>query len=190
MAIRNEDIYNDPCKDELLDGKIVMMAPSPNVIHASVSRNITRIFGNYLMWKSCAYYHELDVHFSEKDRTVPDGMVVCNKDIIKDNGIHGAPDLIIEILSPATSKRDKGYKKDLYERHGVKEYWIVDVRLCTIEVYILHNDRYKLDEIYTHYHDYELEEMTDEEKAAVVTEFKTSIFDDLIIPVNEVFWRV
>ena len=59
-------------------------------------------------------------------------------------GVTGAPDLIIEILSPSAAKYDRGDKKDLYERFGVKEYWIADPKNQSIEIYILTNDRYKL----------------------------------------------
>ena len=78
-----------------------------------------------------------DVHLSENDCVIPDVMIVCNSDIIKDNAIYGAPDLIVEVLSPGTEKRDRGYKKDLYERCGVREYWIVDPVSLTVEVYLL-----------------------------------------------------
>lgn len=64
-------------------------------------------------------------------------MVVCNKDIIKKDGVHGVPDLIVEVISPSTAKKDKGYKKDLYETCGVKEYWLVDTDNRSIEVYLL-----------------------------------------------------
>ncbi|WP_411830076.1 Uma2 family endonuclease [Metasolibacillus meyeri] len=52
-------------------------------------------------------------------------MIICNQDIIKRDGIYGAPDLVVEVLSPSTARRDKGEKKALYEKHGVKEYWII-----------------------------------------------------------------
>ncbi|MCL2350620.1 MAG: Uma2 family endonuclease [Defluviitaleaceae bacterium] len=118
---------------------------------------------------------------------MPDVSVVCNKDIIKYNGIHGAPDLIVEILSPSTVKYDRAYKKDLYEQHGVKEYWIVDPKNMTIEVHILTDGKYILDNIYVKHSDHWLKHASKDELAEVVNTFKTSLFNDLIIDVREVF---
>ena len=80
-----------------------------------------------------------DILFSEEDIVQPDIIFVSNKNkkiITKDN-IKGAPDLLVEILSPSTSKRDIGIKKKLYARHGVREYWIVDPERETVDVFRL-----------------------------------------------------
>ena len=88
--------------------------------------------------KTCKAFNDgPDVYLTEEDRVIPDAMIICNKDIIKPNGIHGTPDLIAEVLSPSTAKKDRGYKKDLYERSGVKEYWIVAPTMRSIEAYLL-----------------------------------------------------
>jgi Uma2 family endonuclease len=91
------------------------------------------------------------------------------------------------VLSPSTKKNDLGYKKDLYERCGVLDYWVVSPKDRTIEVYLLSNGRYTLDNVYISYPEHELEMMTDEEKSKIETEFKTSVIDDLVISVDEVF---
>ena len=180
--------YFDDVPDEMLDGEIVLMAPSPNIEHGDAGHNITAIFKRYLKGKSCrAFGDNTDVFLTENDRVIPDAMIVCNKDIIKSKGIYGVPNLIVEILSPSTAGRDRGYKKRLYERCGVKEYWIVDVSNRTIEVYLLIDGKYELDNIYTHYTNWWLEGMKEEDKAKLVYEFKTHLFDDMIIDVREVF---
>jgi len=171
----------------MLNGVIYAMA-NPILNHVRVNRNITAIFNLYFKDKRCEVFGDsAKVFLTEKDKVVPDISVVCNKDILKDKGIYGAPDLIVEILSPSTSKRDKGYKKDLYERCGVKEYWLADVDKLLIEVYRLVDEKYILHDIYTILPEYETEDMTKEQLAEFPTKFKTSLFDDLIIDLEEVF---
>lgn len=177
----------DELREELLDGELVMMAPASSG-HTYVDDNILSIFKNYLKGKICIPFGDgLLVHLTEKDAFVPDVMVVCDRGKIRRNGVYGAPDLVAEVLSPSTAKRDRGYKKSVYERCGVAEYWIVDPSGKSIEVYLLRDGRYELDGLYTLYPAEELEEMTDEEKAAVVTQFKCHLFDDLTIRLEDVF---
>jgi Uma2 family endonuclease len=171
---------------ETLDGKIVRMA-SPRPRHADTSRNIERVFERRVKGTSCRVYREMDVHFSKKDVPRPDICVVCNPEIITVKGICGTPNLIAEILSPSTSKRDKGYKKDLYERYGVQEYWIVDTNNLSVEVYMLHEGRYRFDNLYNIRADWEIEDMDEESRAKLEYTFKTHLFDDLIVDIREVF---
>lgn len=118
---------------------------------------------------------------------IPDAMIVCNKDIIKGRGIFGAPDLIVEVLSPSTAKKDKGVKKTLYEKHGVKEYWIVDILGRSIDVYLLKNGKFELDNVYTLYPEKEWEEMNEEEKSEALLTLKVSLYDDLSIDIRDIF---
>jgi len=179
--------YEDERPTEMLDGVIYMMA-TPNTRHGNVGENISYIFKRYLKSKRCRVYTgSTSVFFTENDRVIPDVMVVCNRDIIKEKGVFGAPDIIVEILSPSTSKNDKGYKKSLYEKHGVKEYWIVNPCSFEIEVYWLADGKYQLNNVYTILPDYVKREMTEERIAEYPTTFKTSIFDDLVIDLDEVF---
>lgn len=172
----------------MLNGQIVAMSPRPTLNHNIISGNIFRIFSNYLVGKNCSAFGDgVDVFLTEKDRVVPDTMVVCNKNYLKRDGIHGAPDLIVEVLSQSTFKNDKGYKKDLYEHCGVKEYWIVDPRLKTIEVYLLVNGRYAIAGSYFLYEQDEIAEMSEEERSQIEYEFTTSLFEDLKISIAEIF---
>lgn len=183
--------YQDPVWEELIDGKVVAMSPRPTINHNIIAGNVFTIFHNFLKGKKCIPFADgVDLYLSEKDRVIPDMMVVCNSDIIKKDGVYGAPDLIVEVLSPSTAKRDKGYKKDLYERSGIKEYWIVDPENRSIEVYLLRENRYELDNVYSIFPDYDLNRMTPEELAEIQMEFKCSLYDDLIISVEEVFEKM
>ncbi len=183
LAYRNEEI-----RTELLNGQIVNMSPRPTVNHNRVTGNIYRIFGNFLTRKTCTVFVDgVDVFLTEKDRVIPDVMIVSNKDIVKKNGIYGSPDLMVEVLSPSTAKNDKGYKKQLYERCGIKEYWIVDPENRSIEVYWLKDGQYILKDVYSIFPDYLLEKMTEEEIGEIATEFQTSLFPDLTILLEDVF---
>lgn len=182
--------YQEEYKEEILNGEIVLMSPSPTVNHNRIVINLSRIFSNFLRGKQCeAFSDGVDLYLSEKDRVIPDMMVVCNPNIIKEKGIYGSPDLIVEILSPSTAKNDKGYKKQLYEKSGIKEYWIISPKEHQIEVYLLKDGKYELDNVYTGYAAHELEDMTEKEKSDICMEFKCSLYDDLIISVEKVFAR-
>lgn len=141
--------YQEEQRMEVLDGKTILTSPRPTINHNIVSGNIYRAFATYLSGKTCMPFVDgVDVYLTAKDRVIPDGMIVCNREIIKRNGIHGAPNLIVEVLSPSTKKNDKGYKKNLYEKCGVQEYWIVDIDSKSVEVYLLNDGAFILDEVY------------------------------------------
>lgn len=179
--------YQEERREELIDGRIVMMAPA-SAGHMYVSNNIYRIFGNYLHGKNCiAFGDGLLVYLTDEDKFVPDVMVVCDRSKIYPDGVHGAPDLVVEVLSPSTAKYDRTHKKDVYERCGVMEYWLVSPSDKFIEVYWLENGKYVLHDIYTLRPDWILKQMTDEERAAVVTEFQCHLYDDLIIHLDDIF---
>lgn len=183
--MRGNLAYQEEFREELLNGKISMMS-SPSVNHNRVAGNIYTIFRNYLKGKSCeAFSDGVDVYLSNKDRVIPDGVIICNKDIIRMDGIHGAPDLVVEILSPSTAKNDKGYKKDLYEKSGIKEYWIVDPNMRSIEAYLLSDGKYTLDGFYGLFPD--AFGITEKERAESKKEIWVSLYDDFCIPLKEIF---
>jgi len=120
---------------ELIDGVPYAMSPAPVRRHQGISVELCRQFANYLLDKPCKVYDApFDVRLSEQssvsdnyiDTVVqPDILVVCDESKLDDRGCIGAPDLIIEILSQSTAAHDVKTKFDLYQRFGVKEYWIV-----------------------------------------------------------------
>lgn len=181
---------DDACekrREELIDGKVVMMAPA-SAGHTYVADNVLMIFKQYLKGKKCIPFGDgLLVRLTDKDKFVPDVMVVCDRNKIKRTYIDGAPDLVVEVLSFGTVKNDRGHKKDVYESGGVPEYWLVNPADKSVEVYLLENGKYALDSVYTLYPAEELEEMADEEKTAIVTEFKCHLYDDLIIRLDDIF---
>jgi len=183
--------YEDERPSEIIDGKAVMMAGA-SVSHNHISGNIFSIFHHYLRGKKCTPFDDGTKLFLEGDNQfIPDGMIVCDKDKIKEAGVYGAPDLVVEVLSPSTAKNDRGKKKDAYERAGVREYWIVNPADKTVEVYLLQDGHFVLDNTYSIYPDFMLNHLlTEAERAALPESFKCSLFDDLEIRLDDVFDRV
>ena len=125
-------------KIECIDGNTVMLAPA-GTGHNSIGGNLYRIISNFLRKKRCKVFYETKVVLDESNRLIPDLIVVCDQDKIKENYVEGAPDFVVEILSPSTRKRDLSAKRDIYERFGVKEYWIIDPLYRSILVYRFDN---------------------------------------------------
>lgn len=186
--MRDNLAYQDELWDELVDGKVVLMSPRPAVNHNTVAGNIYHIFRKYLAGKRCrAFADGTDLYLTKKDRFVPDMMVVCDRSKIKALGVYGAPDLVVEVLSPTSLKRDRIYKKAVYEKCGVREYWIANPIDKSVEVYRLADGKFNLADIYAVIPDYALEDMKEEERADVKTEVTTPLFPDLAIPLAEIF---
>ena len=176
-------LYAESLNHELLDGKIYLMSPRPSFKHDAVAFSLRRILDRHLKGKKCKVIGEVDVYLSKKDRPIPDVMIVCDPKIIKPNGIFGAPDLVVEILSKSSAKKDRGYKKLLYEKYGVKEYWLVDLDGESIEVYHLKDEKY----VYAGTYVAPDEDLPQEMKDALRSTFSVSIFDDLTIDLAEIF---
>lgn len=179
--------YQEERREELIGGNVVMMSPA-SAEHVYTAGSIYNIFKNYLKGKNCIPFSDgLLIHLTDENKFVPDMMVVCDRSKIKSDGVHGAPDLVVEVLSPSTAKDDRTRKKEVYEACGVPEYWLVSPTDKSIEVYLLESGKYILHDVYTVRPDWVLKQMTDEERAAIVTEFKCHLYDDLIIRLDDIF---
>ena len=180
--------YQEESWEELIDGTVVAMSPRPIVNHNRIAFNIAKIFDRYLEGKTCSAISDgVDLFLTEKDRFVPDVMVVCDPSKIHWNGVFGAPDLVVEVLSPKTARYDRRHKKDVYESCGVKEYWIVDPANRTIEQYLLQNGSLQLEVVYISYPDYALAALSEKERTEVVKHFRCSLYGDLDISLDEIF---
>lgn len=187
----NENLaYQEEQREELINGKAVAMSPRPSVNHNRVAFNIAVLFENYLKGKKCTVFSDgTDLYLTEEDRFIPDVMIVCDPGKIKGDGVHGAPDLVVEVLSPGTAKTDRTHKMDVYARCGVREYWLVSPTEKVVEVYRADGTGLALHDLYTLYPDWSLAQMSEEERAAVVTHFKCSLYDDLAISLEDIFYR-
>jgi len=172
-------------KIEVIDDVEFMMSPPAYSNHNHVKNNVYNIFKNYLKGNICIPYGDGEkvVLPSQKkgNYVIPDFFVLCDRSKQKADGVHGSPDLIIEVLSPKTAKMDRDKKKNLYQENGVKEYWIIEPDTKSIEVYILKDKIYSLDEIY------KVADITGDDRDNVITSFSVDLFKDLIINLDDVF---
>lgn len=144
---------------ELIEGYPVMMAPGPSTVHQDILGELFAQFHAYLKGKRCkVYLSPFDVRLFERegdhpadvDTVVqPDMTVVCDRSKVDQKGIHGAPDLIVEILSPSSWRHDCLVKYNLYQRAGVKEYWIVDTEKQVVLIHTLEEGQYHAPKAYT-----------------------------------------
>lgn len=142
---------------EIINGKIFKMSPLPSSKHQDVSQKISTEIGVFLKRKQCKLFAApFDVRFLKNNNdsiittvTQPDLCVICDLGKIDNKGCVGAPDFIVEILSPHTKGKDLHEKIDLYEEFGVGEYWIVDPISQIVDVFLLQNKKYQLKRKYT-----------------------------------------
>ena len=165
LALRKEKHYTyadyltwpDDARYELIDGEAFLMAPAPLIEHQEVAGEVFRQLANQLDGKPCRpYIAPVDVRLPRNDEadaaidTVvqPDVLVVCDPEKIDRRGVRGAPDWVLEVLSPSTAAHDQIAKRRTYERAGVREYWLVHPGDRTLTVYALDNGQYGRPEIY------------------------------------------
>lgn len=133
---------------ELIDGEAVMMS-LPSTVHQKISGELFRQLANFLEGKKCEVFSvPFGVRLFEKDGDSPENVdtmvepdisVICDRDKLDRYGCKGAPDLIVEILSPSTQRRDRLIKLELYQRAGVREYWLVSPEEQTVQVLLFTN---------------------------------------------------
>ncbi|MCL2772004.1 MAG: Uma2 family endonuclease [Oscillospiraceae bacterium] len=138
--------WNDKIRYELIDGAAYAMA-SPSRLHQKISGELHGRLWQFLRGRTCEVYSapfDVRLNFAGLDDIVvqPDILVVCDESKHDGKSVKGAPDLIIEILSPYNTRHDTVTKTRLYRRAGVREYWIVDPNEKTVQVCILENGRY------------------------------------------------
>lgn len=135
---------------EIIAGMRYEFLSSPKVNHQLLSAGIQQMLYVGCELEGIVLSAPLDVHLDKENVIQPDIIFICNDNlsIIKDQKIQGAPDLLVEILSPSTGGRDKVMKKELYERFGVREYWVVDPVHFTVDQFMLHNGSYVLHGVY------------------------------------------
>ena len=141
------ELPNDQKIYQVIGGKLFMV-PAPSTRHQNISRNLEFIIWSFVRNHNLGevYYAPIDVVLSSVNVVQPDIVFIAKNRlaIVKEKGIFGAPDWVIEIVSSSTIKIDIKLKKDLYERFGVREYWIVYPEDEKVEVYLLEGGNYKL----------------------------------------------
>lgn len=149
--------WDNDFTSEAINGEIINMTPSPTPKHQDIVGELFAELKMFLRGKDCsAFSAPIDVClFASKesapdtilDWVQPDILVVYDSDKIGDKNIYGAPDLIVEVLSPSTARNDRLIKFNSYEKAGVKEYWIVDPYNMTVEIYSLQGTSFEQSKI-------------------------------------------
>ena len=162
---------------ELLRGWVAKMSPAPNRRHQTIVSNFFRIVSDHFHRSGCRVYTApFDVRLPRtgggESVVQPDLCAICEESKLTEQGCTGAPDWVIEILSPGNSKREMRDKFALYEESGVREYWIVDPTHVSVQTYLLENEKFVVGPLY-----YEDDE----------AEFGPSIFPTLKISGTDLF---
>ena len=157
---------------QLINGELIM-SPAPNPYHQKVSSNLHVILKNYAMKiKGESYYSPIDIYLNDYNVYQPDLILLTEASLqnISNRGIEGAPELVVEILSPSNSHFDRYQKKETYQKFGVKEYWMIDPNNKSIEILNFKRDK-------EHPVFYQIEK----------GEIKSLLFEDLIFELSTIF---
>jgi len=166
---------DDGRRYEIIDGVMEAMSPGPTTSHQTVSRDL------FVLLQSCRsdyiiLYAPLDVILSEKDVLQPDLLMVyrSRSAIVTQRAVEGPPDLVVEIVSPGSRRRDKGIKMKTYAKFGVPEYWLVDSQTRTLEQFLLVDDG-----VYAFGHLFEEEDTVISDKLPCVSFILGDIFREI-----------
>ena len=180
---------------EIIGGE-KFMAPAANLDHSGIISRLVTVFSNYFLEHKSGYVFsdDVDVHFSDGSLYKPDLVVVLksNEKILANRkAIYGAPDMVVEVLSHSTRRKDLTIKKDVYEAQGVREYWIIDPRAKIVSVYLLQDGKYFLDDEYILFDEADIEEAewlkSKGEEVTIKNEIPVKLFYGLTIPLEFVF---
>jgi Uma2 family endonuclease len=135
---------------ELLNGNLVRRT-APSVKHQNVVTNLMVSMGIWNREKKLGkiFTAPIDVYFDGKNGVQPDLVFIKTERLFiieNEDYVNGAPDLVVEVISPGSIRRDRVDKKDLYERYAVKEFWLIDPQNKTVEIYTMENNAYRLHE--------------------------------------------
>ncbi len=174
-------------REEKIDGVIYDMSPSHDYRHGIINNNINRSIGCGLKNSLCLVLMEnLDYKYQPEvndDYVCPDVMVVCDRKRLKGGAYSGVPKFIAETLSHSTAKRDRTVKKDIYEKAGVEEFWIVSPQ-GAVEIYYLQDGKYELEQ------NYMLQKEMGEEDYNADTEIALRAFPEISMTLGEIFQGV
>lgn len=147
LSVNYYKILPEGAPYQLIEGELVM-TPAPNPRHQIISSRLFKKLSDFVDRFGCGMvlYSPVDVYLDDENAFQPDIIFISKEGqaVVKNDGIYGAPDVVIEILSPSTARYDLKEKFTVYERSGVREYWIVDPDMNTVEIYINEAKRFSL----------------------------------------------
>ena len=189
--ILNDAEFYKSC--EIIEGE-KFLAPSANMGHNNIVGKLMLTIGMHVAVNKLGYVFtdNMDVHLPDGNRLRPDFVFVsaANGNIVVDKKhetLHGVPDMVAEIFSYSTRRKDIGIKKDIYERNGVKEYWMIDPWRESVDVYLLRDGKYFLDEVYQNCSAEEFAKLDDDDKAAIKSDVPVAVLDGFTIKIKNIF---
>lgn len=191
MATETVHDFREPYY-EIINGE-KFLRHGDNFKHNTINNNLIMLIGTYVAKNRLGFiFFNLKTQLPDGNQFYPDFMIVdrTQERLVIDNKhkpFCGVPDMAVEIFSRSTMRNDIGIKKDVYERNGVKEYWMIDPWRESVTVYLLRDGKYELDEIYHNYSKDELSELTDEERAAIPLEVPVAVLDGFKIKIKNIF---
>ncbi len=142
-------VDQEPIKTEKIDGVVFNMSPSPGFMHSQINGNIYHVIKTQIKNSVCLVTIEnLDLYLSDDEYLIPDIMLICDRQRIKNDKYKGVPRFVAETISPRTAFRDRTLKMEKYAKLGIDEYWIVSPKERSVEVYYLDGDKYQLNKSY------------------------------------------
>lgn len=193
LADNRKDWLDNVITEEKINGKIYLMA-RPSINHMRTQRNICDIFESFFRktGRDCEAIFEAELDAGKGDYVVPDVMVLCYS---QQDGGGKIPLIVIEVLSKSTRTKDLREKMELYANLGVKEYWIADYNNLSVDIYILDETarHYKAHSSYSYFLDEDFpkdKQRRAKEEEKVIKEFSPVLFPELIIKVEDIFYRV
>ena len=186
------EIFRKPDKYEIIGGKKFVQR-GDTVAEGKIKSNLTMLIGYYARTnKLGCQFCNLELEFSPENIFRVDFVYysMSNSKTVFDDvkkTIHGVPDMVAEVFSRSTMKNDVGIKKEIYERNGVGEYWIIDPWRENINVYLLRDGKYFLDDVYHNYSEAEWNELTEEERAEIKKEVPVNVLDGFKVKIKNIF---
>ena len=177
---------------ETINSEKILFA-SDTIGEALATGNLLMLLGKYIKDNKRGFvFTHLVTYFSAENIFIPDIMFIdASKEKLvvesPEYRFNIVPDMVAEIFSRSTMKRDMTIKKEIYERNGVKEYWLINPWSESIAVYLLRDGKYFLDDVYQNYSAVELENLTDEERAEVKFEIPVAVLDGFKVKIKNIF---
>ena len=177
---------------EVINGKKILFE-SDSIAHNLIKGGLIMAFAEHVKRnRSGLIFMQLETHFPDGNIFYPDFLFIdkARAKIVIDNPhqpLRVVPDMVAEVFSRSTMKRDIGIKKDIYEQNGVKEYWMIDPWRETVEVHILRDGKFEFDELYQNWNADELARLTDSERAEVKFEVPVNVLDGFKIKIKNIF---
>ena len=190
------EIFREPDKYEIIDGKKVVQL-GDTIAEGNIKSNLTMLIGYYARTnKLGCQFCNLELDFSPENIFRTDFVYYSAanpKNVFDDvkKTIQGVPDMVAEIFSRSTMKRDIGIKREIYERNGVKEYWMIDPWRETVEVYLLRDGKFEFGGLYQNWSEDELLRLSEDERAQIELEVPVVVLDGFKVKIKNIFgWYI